>query len=418
MLSNKKRIRIDYAPLDIAVSVECVTPNSPLTQVYNAGNGEWEPDREITPTVIRPVIIASAKDGSWKDRFANSLLTEMKWYAGKSLITASKDWSGQTSAGESLYRIDESGGNMRGSLTIRKNVSAEVYNLHFEGVITDPRLGVNIPIRTDDVILRSTDKSEDAYSVSIGDSQVIQYNPFKDKLHLYDYKVTHGLIKASDAEKSKATDGNAYLRRIGVEVYRGGKKMTGGYTLELYRVNASVADKFEKLAALESGSPSTPNEVLEIGADHITLDLRLVEKSDYLIKAVIAGSKAVSPQVQFSVNRTGQSYDCRPTNGTAINIGDWERHDAAMVDSEGTVVECPANIIRIVWRTDTAYLKGKTHNEGGTTAFLLTDTKIGDNYDDSWMDVYTESEIKPAHRFVSGTGVIYTDENGDRFIIN
>ena len=418
MLSNKKRIRIDYAPLDIAVSVECVTPNSPLTQVWNAENGEWEPDREITPTVIRPVVEASAADGSWKDRYANRLLTDMKWYAGKTPIGSSPDWSGQTAAGEPLYEMDESGGNMRGSLTIRRNVSAEVCNLHFEGVITDPRLGMNIPVRTDDVILRATDKSEDAYSVSIGDSQVIQYNPFKDRLHLYNYKVAHGLITKSEAAQKAATDGNAYLRRIGVEVYRAGKKMTGGYTLELYRVNASVADKFEKLAALESGSPGTPNEVLEIGKDHITLDLRLVEKSDYLIRAVIDGSKAVSPQVQFSVNRTGQSYDCRPTNGTAINIGDRERRDAAMVDSEGTVVECPASIIRIVWRTDTAYLKGKRHNEGGTTAFLLTDTMIGSGYEDSWMDVYTESEIKPAHRFATEGSDYYTDGNGDRFIIN
>ena len=36
MRSNKKRIRIDYEPLNVAVSVACLTPASPAMQVYNA----------------------------------------------------------------------------------------------------------------------------------------------------------------------------------------------------------------------------------------------------------------------------------------------------------------------------------------------------------------------------------------------
>ena len=74
------------------------------------------------------------------------------------------------------------------------------FELYFEGLIADTRLGVNIPVKTDSIMLTTVDKSEDTYGLSIGDSQIIQYNPFLDKLLLYDYKVANNLISASTAK--------------------------------------------------------------------------------------------------------------------------------------------------------------------------------------------------------------------------
>ena len=55
-------------------------------------------------------------------------------------------------------------------------------------------------------MLTTVDKSEDTYGLSIGDSQIIQYNPFLDKLLLYDYKVANNLISASTANRNAALD--------------------------------------------------------------------------------------------------------------------------------------------------------------------------------------------------------------------
>ena len=411
MRSNKKRIRIDYAPLNVAVSLECLTPLSPALQVFHADNNEYEPDREVTPSTFWPQVVAHANDGSWPNQYANFILTQMHWYVDGIEISQHPDWTGQTSGGQALYTIDESGSSSRGSLTIRKNVPpTKQYTLHFEGVITDPRLGTNIPIVTDDFILSTEDKSEDAYSISIGDDQIIQYNPFKDKLHLYDYKVAHGLIAASAAAEAAATDENAYLRTINIDVFKADTKLNSGFTIKLYRVNSATS--FTEISA-------GTDEVISISNSAIVLDLRLVTKADYLIRAVLTDSSRPDPQLQFSVNRVYQNYDCRPTNGTSILPSDEQRYDVAMCDSEGQLVDCPENILKIIWKTDSAYLANLEHNEGGHTVFSIAKTKIGKNFGDDWLDVYVETEIKEAHcDAIDENGNDFTDENGNDLIFN
>lgn len=409
MISNNKRIRIDYAPLNVAVSMEVATPNSPTMQVYNAIEDEYEQDRELTPTKLWPRVNADASDGSWTNRYANTILTNMTWYVDGVLISLHPDWTGTTSDGRALYEMDETVTAYRGSLEVRKNIPPETeYALHFEAVVSDPRLGTNIPIVSDKVILSTDDKSEDGYSISIGDDQIIRYNPFNDRLHLYEYKVAHGLVTAS-GEAEAATDENAYIRTVTVAVYKGYTEMTSGYTLRLYRMNANGTT--EELAA---GS----DEVVSISATAIVLDLRMVTKSDYIIRAAVNNAVRPDPEVQFSVNRVCPSYLCRPTNGTSIGPDDVMRFDKAMVDSDGKVVECPASIISILWKTETV---GGTvqHNEGGTTLFSIAKTGIGKNYDDDWMDIITETDIKPAYSYaVDESGDVLTDESGNELIIN
>ena len=203
MRSNKRRIRIDYAPLNVAVSMKCLTPLSPALQVYNAANGEYEPGRSLSPSTFWPMIIANANDGSWRNQYANSILTQMHWYVDGAEISTLPDW-------QNLYSIDDGPSSYRGAITIKRNVPpTQQFSLHFEGLLADPRLGTTIAIKSDPVVLSTEDASEDAYSLSIGDDQVIQYNPFKDKLHLYNYKVAHGLITAYAAAETAATDENA-----------------------------------------------------------------------------------------------------------------------------------------------------------------------------------------------------------------
>ncbi|MGM9737821.1 MAG: hypothetical protein ACI3ZT_05340 [Candidatus Cryptobacteroides sp.] len=411
MISNKKRIRVDYAPLNLAVSIECLTPGSPALQVYNSANEEYEPNRHLSPSVFWPMIMANANDGSWRNQYANAILTDMKWYVDDIEISQHPDWNGTLSDGRAKYVIDNTDSNYRGAITLNENISPEKqYSFHFEGKITDPRLGTVLNVKSDAFVLSTQDVSEDSYSLSIGDDQIIQYNPFKDKLHLYDYKVAHGLISASSAAEVEATDENAYIREIPVSLFQGSNRVTNGYSIKLYRITG-----INTLTELSAGS----EEVISITPTVIALDLRVVTKADYLIKAIIVNSARIEPQLQFSVNRVYQEYNCRPTNGTSINPGDVMRFDKAMVDSDGNIVECPENIIRIIWKTDSATITELVHNEGEKTLFSLAKTGIGINYNDDWLDIYTETEIKNQHDFaIDEEGNQFVDENGNKLIFN
>lgn len=78
MRSKDNFIHRVYEPLDVSQRLVCLTDGSPATQVYNTDTGEYEPNREITPTVIYPDITAWASDNSWANKQCNSILT--KWY--------------------------------------------------------------------------------------------------------------------------------------------------------------------------------------------------------------------------------------------------------------------------------------------------------------------------------------------------
>ncbi len=395
MQSNRKRVRKDFAPLTMAVSLKCTTFASPTTQVLNGGNNEYEPDRELTPEVV-----ANATDGSWPNPYSNAELADMRWFVNGKNISTLSDWAGK-------YTIEQNG-SMRGAISISKNISpGQQVQLHFEAVLADPRLGVNIPVVTDPIPLSTIEKADDGYSISIGDSSIIQYDPMKDRLALYEYKVAQGLMAASAAAEAAATDKCAYRHEIPIDVMHGKTKITTGYTLKLYRVN-SVTSLTELKAGQEEVEAFTPTSVV--------LDLRLIAKSTYIVKAFV-GSKEVA-MVQFGVNRIFQKYTISPTNGTDIHPADTERIDQAMVDCDGNIVECPGSILRIVWYTDTEAKKGVKHNEGDTTLFQLAKTGIGNTYADSWMETYTEDCYKDEYKFATEGADYWTDASGNRYIFN
>lgn len=401
MESSKRRIRVEYAPLNVAVSLVLLTPNSPLVQVCNTLINQYEPDRTLTPTVLLPQVVANASDGSWPEPHSNSFLANVKWLSDGIDITTIPAWQGK-------YEIGNAG-STKGSLTIKRNLPPnERISLVFKADLVDTRTGVTYPIETEPQVLSSSVKSQDQYSIGIGESQIIRYDPFKDKLAIYDYKVAQGLMAPSNTAKAAATDENSYIRDIPVSVFQGERLISSGFTLKYYRVNSDLS-----LTELQS----TDDEIISFDNAHIVLDLRLITKSDYLIKA-IAGDREVA-QIQFSVNRVYQAFSIRPTNGISISPGDTERCDTAMVDCDGNIVECPEVMLRMVWKTDTASLTEKIHNEGQRTVFLLSSTGIGNTYTNDWLDTYVSADHKPAHCVATDeNGNIFTDENGNDYIFN
>lgn len=405
MESNKKRIRRDYAPLIVSAELVCTTPLSPVTQVYNSEINEYEPDRTLTPTIIHPDVIAKAKDGSWKTPQVNSLLANMVWKVNGVNITTLSEWEGK-------YSINTIGAT-RGDITIMRNISPEtILELSFEAVVVDSRLGVNIPVKCEPVLLSTVDKSEDSFSLAIGDDSIIEYNPFKDKLHLYEYKVSHGIIQGSSSLLNEARDVNSYERTIPVQLYKGQNSVSSSaYEVRLYEITGVTSGG----AQLTQLTTST-DEVIAIASTGITLDLRLVEKRDYLIRAYM-DNKLVADK-QFSVARVYPKYRISPTNETGISPSDIQRYDVAMVDCEG-IVECPECIIRIIWKTDSATKTGVVHGEGGDLVFNLASTGIGDTYQDDWLDVYCEGEQKGVHSVaIDENSNELTNENGETLIFN
>lgn len=402
METSRIRIRRDFAPLTVSVAIACDTGFSPLLQVYDAESGEYEPNRLLSPTVIRPLVNANAVDGSWPDHNANSQLANLKWYVnGVELSQAG--WQ-ERSGPSGDYSIEYNGAS-RGSLTIYRNISPGTqFSFRFEAQLVDNRLGVLIPIRTDEVVLSTVDKALDAYSLSIGEDTNIRYSPFLDKLHLYDYKISHG-IAASDAD---AKDGNEYLRTIPISLYKGEKLLEDGYTIKLYRVN-----DVNSLTLISS----TDYEVISVNPSAITLDLRLIEKDDFAILAFIDDEEVA--RIQCSVQRIYPSFRCQPSNETGIIPGQLERYDEAKVTSEGRIIEYPGSILRIVWKTTTAAISNMEHNEGGITVFDIQKTGIGSDHTDDWIDVATEAVQKPAYCVATDeSGNTLTDENGNILIFN
>ena len=399
---SRKRIRRDYSPLSVSTSIVNITPLSPTEQVYDADTGQYNPDRTISPLGLRPVVNAHAADGSWTTPEANAFLSNMKWYANGVDISTLPSWSGK-------YSINTQATSERGTITIeRNNTPGETISMHFEAQLVDTRLGVTLPITSPTIILSTTDKSNDSYGINIGNTTTILYNPFLDRLHEYEYKVAHGIIVGSAAERAATIDGNAYVRNIPIAAYKGKQKLAASaYTVKLYRIN-SIAS-FTELT-------TDDDEVVEISSSNIQLDLRLIEKGNYLIRAFI-GTDEIA-QIQFGVDRIYQSFTCNPSNETPILASQTVRIDKAQVDSEGKIIPYPENIIIIKWYTDSATKTAVYHNEGQDTVFQIKKTGIGDDYTNDWLEVYLDAEQKGAMSVATDGVDILTDENNDTLIFN
>ena len=197
MQFGNKRIRKDFQPLTVACAFELKTPNSGFSQVYNSvlGVNQYEPDRTLTPTVVFPSVMAGTPDKSVPYTIFNSSLSNIEWYVDNVLISTA--WSA------SDFEVSTTG-DTKGTLTIKKNIDpdSKVF-LKFKAVLSDSRLGVNIPIELEGLMLQVSAKTGDKYSIAFNGSNSILYNPFEDRLLDYDAKVKDGSLTASAAEKAK-----------------------------------------------------------------------------------------------------------------------------------------------------------------------------------------------------------------------
>lgn len=413
MQTFKKRIRRDYTPLSIAVSIVNKNPlGSPMTQVFTERTNSYEPNHTGTPLVLGLDVNLRAKDGKTVTTYTNKNFGNMKWLLNGKDITTLADWKacsdGSTVDGDYYICKD---GDRRGQIYIYKNFTAGWRgDLIFEGTIADRRLGTNIIITTDPVSIGCDNSSEDKYSMDLGEDAAMRYNPFADSLALYNYEKAHGYTLSANDKAKAETDINNYRRTIPIYVYQGGTQITQDYTIKVYRVS-NVG------TVTEIGNTAIDNEIIDLTPTAITFDLRLVENENYLIEAIKGGKVVASHQA--SVTRQYPTYRLEPLNGAAIPPEAEYRISEAQCMSEGSIVENPERVLEIQWVTDTANKIGVKHNIGQKAKIMLEDTGIGVTYEDDWIDMYLESAQKPAYNVATDSdGTIFTDELGTPYIFN
>lgn len=429
MQTTRRKVRRDYSPLSISLSMVVQTPLSPLTQVYNSTNEEevdgvtqivpqYEPDRELSPTILFPKIVAYATDGSWKNGLANNKISNIVWYVidgdKKTPITELSDWTGK-------YIIQDDDSYEAGTLTIKKNIeqSAPVV-LVFECVMADTRLGINHKIVSDHITLSTVDKSGDDYSLSIGASNIFEYCALDDPLLNYEYECSIDGVKADEEKKKEyADDQQSYLLRIPVHLYKGREEIAIGnnYSLSLHYANKYDYDTdSDSTLVSEFSSYDAKNQVIEI-------DCRFIEDETFLIliHEVLDASTSQSiivAQQTFQVHRVIPNVELQTINETTIREQDEERSDALIARYRGRLVKHPEIALKLTWKSDSDGATGVTYNEGTSTTFKLNKAKVGEG-DSAFLETYIDYEHKGVkHVMTDENGEAYTDENGDVFIGN
>ena len=404
METTRLRIKKEYAPLTVYTSLVVPTNGfSTLLQTYKAKDQEYIPNRQLTPTTIMPKVLAYAPDGSLKTPYANSMLADLTWYVDGTEI--SEVWTEGTD-----YEILTVGSD-RGGLVVYRNIpTTEQHRLHFEAVLADSRLGQNIEVKTNDVTLRTIDLAEFQYKISVGCDPVVHYNPFTDPLLIFEHKQSHGIAQ-NVTEQQAAASKLSYLCNIPIMVFKGDAQATAedDYTVKLFRIGANNA--------LTEIDASPEHEVQELDRNHILIDLRLIDDDNYAVIVYVRGEE--KDRTQFGLKRLKPKYtQITHANQTGIVPTAKARYDYLTMEHNGKILDCPGLSLQIVWYTDTEYKKGVMHNEGEDTLFSLSKTGIGANYDDDWLEIYTNIEYKPAYSGATDGEYILTDETGKPFIFN
>lgn len=408
LIESQNQAKRYYEPLDKSMSLACITPGAPLLQVY--GSNGCSPDRSVVYSVIAPVIDAHAKDGSWDNRRSNIALVDMMWMSNADGswkdISTMDSWKGK-------YEIDTSSTTSRGNLTVKKNLGVnDKEQLRLSAYLYDYRTKTRLPIESDFITLSCIAKGSDTWGIGFGDARNIVYNPFLDKLDLYDFKVANGIISASDSARNACFDGNQYERTVPIDAYLGKVKKTSEYSLSVYRTDSGKEVQL---------SVSSNGELKALTLTSLTLDLRLVESATYLVKCIVSGK--VVAQGSFSVSRDYPPLDSPEfTNKASIGFGDIYRQQQAVFHFNNNIVEYPQRIIRMLWktkatRTDYGETVSKTWNEGDTFRYNIDDCGIGEVEQDKVTEIVAYGQKKAYELASDASGNIYGDSKGNAYIV-
>jgi hypothetical protein len=413
MQSSRHRVRRDYAPLNIAVSV--AVSGTPLAQVYNAEEEQYEPDRTLTSTVLSPRVFVSATDGSigkWVDTGngtgyytavnVSATLADVQWQIliGSKFTTLDKNTP-------TLKYLDGSFAVSGRNLIVTSNIrSGAPVSITCVATYADSRQRVSHVIISDPVILTTTDKAEDLYAASLDDSSTIVYDPFVDRLSLLEYERAKNYIPSTGYTKKRLEirkRNDTYERNITVMLYKGKTAVSPeDYVIVVMRaedvktVPPGLAETVpDSTFTVEAGTSRT-----DVEGYTISFDARLISKQTYVVVCMSTDKTEEYARTHFAVRRRYPRITIDTMNETSIQASDTERSDRAVVRANGQIVSYPERLLNINWFADTKSAKAtKLTNKlsdakDGKITYDIAETQLTDSEDD-YLEVYVEAEYKP-----------------------
>lgn len=405
MQITKNRIRRDYQPLSVAHSISVVSDgDSPLTQVYDEVLNVYQPNRKITPLVLMPTVTLTASDGSMAQPLTNKDIAAdtMTWYLDGKDIKTVAGWKDDVS-------VNTASGNQRGQLTVARNVMpGETHSLYFECTVADTRTGKNITIVTDAVVLSTTDKSEDDWSVDVSGAKTVIYDPTEDMLAEMEYEVAQGLATYSDVEMREAeTSAGSYKHDFVLTVRKGNTVANAA----LYDVKVWLHDGSRMVELTDNNLIDSP--VTEANKRHVEVDLRMVTNVALTIEVRWKDKPVAAVTVGAARKEPGVNWDY--LNKTDASAKEDMRDDRVLASTKKGVLKYPQRTHRILWFVTDA--KGQDHEIGYGDKTRYSMKKFGLT-DTAEIAEYIATEQKPAHALaVTKVGKVLTGKNGEVFII-
>lgn len=413
--SQRKHTRLDFSPLVVTCELVCITPDSPVAQTSNATIGQYEPDRSVSPTVIRPQVTVNDPDNIYSSGINNHNLSsdDHAWFVnGKPIAEV---WTLGTD-----YTVTADDTDDNGSLVIMKNlVPGDSATLAYEGIFNDFRTGVNYVVSADGMVLTTTDKGEDKWGCCV-DCGTVDYDPLHDNLLLYDY-LTANSIETVGTRESRI-DGKCYVRTVTVTLTLGTETLDAlpdGVTMRLVERGGDTP--------LEGGTVERP-EITSVAFPSIVFDLRFVgEATEYEVQFVKDSKVVTSAGITLLRTMTALTqYDV--SRGNDIAVGQAEYFNSGLFAAGDTVVYYPELYYDIQWwtqarvynSTTSAYEYDTRIDRQAGQGMQCTVDSLGIGYEKnlSWFDVAMDVAERAAYAPLAdsdGTTVL-TDESGNALI--
>lgn len=402
-----------FEPLNVSCSLVCLTPQSPMAQVINTTLSpiEYEPDRNVAPTLILPEVRAIDLDNVFQHGAVNQYLTldSLEWTVdGKSISSV---WTEGVD-----YEIIKTEDDTRGALKVFKNLGAnEKAVLHFKGKFFDWRTGIIIDVESGDEALICTDKGENIMQCHI-DKPVVEYDPLFDDLLLYDYKKAREI--SVYGSRADYINGKSFEQTINVVLTDGIKEcstLPDGILMKLVKLGSDTA--------LVANSEENP-EVMEISYPNIKFDMRLIDKADYEVQFLKGSTMVCRATIGLHTSCTmpvlGQG-----AIGSDIAASQKEYFNSVLLNLADRQVEYPELYYLIQWFTQAKYNDNgiwkyaaqKTWQRGVNMEAAVADLGIGLTQNNSFFDFWFELEAhKPCQLLTDENGLILTDEDGNFLI--
>lgn len=413
--SERKHTRLDFSPLHTTCELVCITADSPTAQTANTALGQYEPDRSVSPTIIRPQTTVNDPDGIYTSGINNHNLAsdQHAWFVNGTPIA--KVWKEGTD-----YTIIKDVSDDNGSLKVMRNiVPGEVATLSYQGMFNDFRTGTNYVVEASGTALTTTDKGDNKIACSV-DCEQLAYDPLKDELALYEYLVAEGIEKAGQREKF--INGKSYERTVTVTLTNGDTTITElpkGMTMRLVERG--------KNTALAAGTLDHP-EVMSVVFPQIGFDMRFTWQKEFEVQFVDASGK-VQASAGISLIRDMSCLTQHDiARGTDIAPGQQRYYNLGIFAAGNQPIQYPELFYNIQWWTQArvydasnkTYKYAERINRQAGASMECSVDSLGIGYEKNlcWFDVSMDiEEREPAAVLTAAdTGVVLTDEKGNVLI--